>query len=193
MPQIAYCQTILPADEPARIWCPWPDSNGHIFRQTILSRSRLPFRHRGPACESALSRGRFAVQALCVRTARQPPHGRGAAGLQPRRRPVRPFRTTARCARSDRTTKGQRGCCGTRHHFCPKAGQRLRGQARGWRPGLRRPAGSPRWPDQTGSRPMALQEQQPGQRLNACRQAPGRKSRLRARKQPSFWSGSLPW
>ena len=30
-----------------RKWCPWPNSNGHVSRQTILSRSRLPFRHRG--------------------------------------------------------------------------------------------------------------------------------------------------
>ncbi len=28
-------------------WCPWPDSNQHASRRSILSRMRLPFRHRG--------------------------------------------------------------------------------------------------------------------------------------------------
>ena len=44
-----------------REWCPWPDSNGHVSQQSILSRSRLPFRHRGVIHRrSAKSKGSLA-------------------------------------------------------------------------------------------------------------------------------------
>src|SRR6478752_5077350 len=31
-----------------REWCPWPDSNQHAFRHSILSRARLPIPPQGP-------------------------------------------------------------------------------------------------------------------------------------------------
>lgn len=47
-----------------RDWCPWPDSNGHVLRQSILSRSRLPFRHRGYPQRWRLSRAIARIQAM---------------------------------------------------------------------------------------------------------------------------------
>ena len=38
-------------------WCPWSDSNGHSFQNSILSRARLPFRHRGPRAVRLARRG----------------------------------------------------------------------------------------------------------------------------------------
>jgi hypothetical protein len=31
------------------IWCPWPESNQHSLRNSILSRARLPIPPQGPA------------------------------------------------------------------------------------------------------------------------------------------------
>ena len=41
------------------LWCPWPDSNGHFRRNSILSRARLPIPPQGHFVWRALARHRL--------------------------------------------------------------------------------------------------------------------------------------
>ena len=45
------CSPAASARNALSCWCPWSDSNGHSLQNSILSRARLPFRHRGPPCD----------------------------------------------------------------------------------------------------------------------------------------------
>ncbi len=48
---ITYCFSVIPGRRWTAIWCPWPESNQHSLRNSILSRARLPIppQGRGPA------------------------------------------------------------------------------------------------------------------------------------------------
>ena len=43
------CLNVPPQTPALARWCPWPDSNQHSLRNSILSRARLPISPQGPA------------------------------------------------------------------------------------------------------------------------------------------------